>query len=87
MVQLLMKAHQDLRRAGGQPFAVDGVRMEDIVEGTVGALHILSREPNNRAVIRSLNVIPLFVQVSLRPCIGDVWCDFLVLKDVKEWIS
>lgn len=64
MVQLLMKAHQDIRRAGGQPFAVDGVRMEDIVEGTVGALHILAREPNNRAVIRSLNVIPLFVQVS-----------------------
>lgn len=64
MVQLLMKAHQDLRRAGGQPFAVDGVRMEDIVEGTVGALHILAREPNNRAVIRSLNVIPLFIQVT-----------------------
>ena len=66
MVQLLMKAHQDIRRAGGQPFAVDGVRMEDIVEGTVGALHILAREPNNRAVIRSLNVIPLFVQVCLK---------------------
>lgn len=65
MVQLLMKAHQDLRRASGQPFVVDGIRMEDIIEGTVGALHILAREANNRAVIRSLNVIPLFVQVSL----------------------
>ena len=31
---------------------VDGVRMEEIVEGTVGALHILAREQNNRAVIR-----------------------------------
>lgn len=67
MVQLLMKAHQLLMKAHqNQPFAVDGVRMEDIVEGTVGALHILAREPNNRAVIRSLNVIPLFVQVSLK---------------------
>ena len=65
MVQLLMKADQDLRRASGQPFVVDGIRMEDIIEGTVGALHILAREANNRAVIRSLNVIPLFVQVSL----------------------
>ena len=37
--------------------------MEEIVEGTVGALHILGREPHNRAVIRSLNCIPLFVQV------------------------
>merc|ERR1719383_1526609 len=42
---------------------VDGVRMEEIVEGTVGALHILGREPHNRAVIRSLNCIPLFVQL------------------------
>ena len=42
---------------------VDGVRMEEIVEGTVGALHILAREAHNRAVIRGLNCIPLFVQV------------------------
>lgn len=43
----------------------DGVRMEEIVEGTVGALHILARESHNRAIIRGLNVIPIFVQVSL----------------------
>ena len=42
---------------------IDGVRMEDIVDGCVGALHILAREAHNRAVIRSLNCIPLFVQV------------------------
>lgn len=41
----------------------DGVRMEEIVEGTVGALHILAREAHNRAIIRGLNVIPVFVQV------------------------
>lgn len=39
--------------------------MEEIVEGTVGALHILAREAHNRAVIRGLNGIPLFVQVSI----------------------
>lgn len=44
---------------------VDGVRMEEIVEGTVGALHILAREAHNRAVIRGLNCIPLFVQVGV----------------------
>lgn len=38
--------------------------MEDIVEGTVGALHILAREGHNRAVIRGLSCIPLFVQVN-----------------------
>lgn len=37
--------------------------MEEIVEGTVGALHILAREAHNRAIIRGLNVIPVFVQV------------------------
>ena len=44
--------------------SVDGVRMEEIVEGTVGALHILAREAHNREVIRGLNCITLFVEVS-----------------------
>lgn len=37
--------------------------MEEIVEGSVGALHILARESHNRVMIRSQNVIPIFVQV------------------------
>lgn len=41
----------------------DGVRMEEILEGTVGALHILARESLNRTIIRDLNCIPNFVQV------------------------
>lgn len=44
-------------------YADGGVRMEEIVEGTVGALHILARESHNRVIIRSQNVIPIFVQV------------------------
>lgn len=47
-----------------QPGAyADGVRMEEIVEGTVGALHILSKEEYNRQLIRQQNVIPVFVQL------------------------
>lgn len=46
-------------------YADGGVRMEEIVEGTVGALHILARESHNRVIIRSQNVIPIFVQVIL----------------------
>ena len=42
---------------------VYGVRMEEIVEGTVEALHILAREAHNRAVIRGLNCMPLYFQV------------------------
>lgn len=71
-MQLLIKAHQDTQRprsstasTGSSGSIVDGVRMEEIVDGTVGALHILAREVQNRAVIRGLNCIPLFVQVGV----------------------
>lgn len=37
--------------------------MEEIVEGSTGALHILARDPMNRMEIFRLNTIPLFVQV------------------------
>lgn len=71
IVQLLIRAHQDTQRqqsSGNQRGAyVDGVRMEEIVEGTVGALHILAREAHNRSVIRGLNCIPLFVQLLYSP--------------------
>ncbi|KAH3753274.1 hypothetical protein DPMN_187909 [Dreissena polymorpha] len=73
IVQLMIRAHQDTQRrasisSNGQGSGyVDGVRMEEIVEGTVGALHILAREAHNRAVIRSLNCIPLFVQLLYSP--------------------
>jgi len=64
LVQLLMKAYQDIQRRGpGTQSMQDGVRMEEIVEGTVGALHILAREGLNRTIIRDLNCIPTFVQL------------------------
>lgn len=71
LAQLLQKAHQETQRqrnsiasTGSQTSAfTDGVRMDEIVEGTVGALHTLAKDPHNRAVIRSLNLIPIFVQL------------------------
>ena len=41
---------QRSRNSGSGPAGsyADGVRMEEIVEGTVGALHILAREAHNR---------------------------------------
>lgn len=48
---------------GGGGACADGVRMEEIVEGAVGALHILAREPHNRQLIRQQNVVPIFVQL------------------------
>ena len=42
----------------------DGVYMDEVVEVSVGALHLLARDPANRVVMRQLNCIPLFVKVS-----------------------
>ena len=70
LVHLLMRAYQDSQRrtsvssGGSVALYPDGVRMEEIVEGTVGALHILAREAHNRSQIRGMNVIQIFVQVS-----------------------
>lgn len=60
-----MQQRSSVTSAGSQqPGAyADGVRMEEIVEGTVGALHILARECHNRVVIRQQSVIPIFVQL------------------------
>lgn len=64
VVQLLIRAHQDVQRSMN---FVDGVRMDEIIEGAVGTLHILAREAQNRAAICSLNCIPLFVQLLYSP--------------------
>lgn len=37
--------------------------MEEIVEGTVGALHILARDSHNKVLIRQQEVIPVFVSL------------------------
>ncbi|CAB1341602.1 unnamed protein product [Coregonus sp. 'balchen'] len=65
LVNLLLKAHQDTQRhaSSSQQTYQDGVRMEEIVEGCTGALHILARDPVNRGEIASMQTIPLFVQL------------------------
>ncbi|RWS16295.1 armadillo-like protein [Dinothrombium tinctorium] len=71
LVHLLSKAYQETQRqrssvasTGSQASAyTDGVKMEEIVEGTVGALHILAKDVHNRAIIREMNIIPTFVQL------------------------
>ncbi|XP_076585200.1 junction plakoglobin a-like [Chaetodon auriga] len=69
LVNLLLKAHQDAQKHGSsaQQTYQDGVRMEEIVEGCTGALHILARDPINRAEIANLQTIPLFVQLLYSP--------------------
>ncbi len=42
--------------------------MEEIVEGSTGALQIMARDPVNKLTIASMDTIPLFVQVTLTCC-------------------
>ncbi|XP_049790665.1 armadillo segment polarity protein isoform X1 [Schistocerca nitens] len=101
LVRLLMRAFQDTQRrqsiassGSQQPGAyADGVRMEEIVEGTVGALHILARESNNRAIIRGQMVIPIFVQLlfneieNIQRVAAGVLCELAADKEGAEMIE
>lgn len=53
--------------------------MEEIVEGTVGALHILSKDEHNRILIRQQNVIPVFVQLLFYNDIENIQVSFIQL--------
>ncbi|KAL0272384.1 UNVERIFIED_CONTAM: hypothetical protein PYX00_005374 [Menopon gallinae] len=102
LVRLLMRAFQDTQRQrssvasnGSQPPGAyaDGVRMEEIVEGTVGALHILARESHNRAIIRGQLVIPIFVQLlfneieNIQRVAAGVLCELAADKEGAEMIE
>ena len=62
LAQLLVRTHQESTE--------NDVRMDDILEACVNAIHMLAKDQQNRVVIRDLDCIPLFVRVSssfLRP--------------------
>ncbi|XP_053202620.1 catenin beta-1-like [Panonychus citri] len=71
----------------------DGVKMDEIVEGSVGALHVLAKDAHNRAIIRSLNIIPTFVQLlysdieNLQRVAVGVLCELAGDKEGAEMIE
>ncbi|KAK2815776.1 hypothetical protein Q5P01_026243 [Channa striata] len=95
LVNLLLKSHQDAQKPGSsaQQTYQDGVRMEEIVEGSTGALHILARDPVNRAEISNLQTIPLFVQLLYSPVenvkrvAAGVLCELALDKPSAELID
>ncbi|XP_074518238.1 junction plakoglobin a [Halichoeres trimaculatus] len=93
LVNLLLKAHQDAQKSSAQQTYQDGVRMEEIVEGCTGALHILARDPTNRAEIANLQTIPLFVQLLYSPVdnvkrvAAGVLCELALDKTSAEMID
>ncbi|XP_033219607.1 armadillo segment polarity protein-like [Belonocnema kinseyi] len=103
LCRLLTRAYQDIERqrssvasAGSQATLgayADGVRMDEIIEGTVGALHILAREAHIRSVIRSQNVVPIFVQLlfheieNIQRVAAGVLCELAAEKEGAEMIE
>lgn len=61
--------------------------MEEIVEGTVGALHILSKDEFNRQLIRQQNVIPIFVQLLCYNDIENIQVWPLLLKPKQSLVD
>ncbi|XP_061872458.1 junction plakoglobin-like isoform X3 [Colius striatus] len=94
LVQLLVKVHQDaLAHSSTQQPYTDGVKMEEIVEGCTGALHILAQDPMNRMEIFRLNTIPLFVQLlyssveNIQRVTADVLCELAQDKEAADAID
>ncbi|XP_051532667.1 junction plakoglobin-like [Myxocyprinus asiaticus] len=95
LVTLLLKAHQDAQKHGSsaQQTYQDGVRMEEIVEGCTAALHIMARDPVNKATIASMDTIPLFVQLLYSPLdnvkrvAAGVLCELALDKQSAEIID
>lgn len=53
--------------------------MEEIVEGTVGALQYLAKESHNRILIRQQNVIPIFIRLLYNEIENiQVYCCFFI---------
>ena len=71
LVAVIKSAQTDWQRraAAGQEYRLDGVKMEDIVEGAIGALHLIASKGQTesalyRNAIKSTpNAINIFVQV------------------------
>ncbi len=42
----------------------DGIYMDEVVEITVGAMHLMAKDVSSRLKMKQLNCIPIFVQVT-----------------------
>ncbi|KAG1676898.1 Armadillo segment polarity protein [Nymphon striatum] len=61
LIQILFHANQ-LMQQHVNVSNYDGVKIEELIEAAIGVLQILTREEQNRAVMREPNIIKLFIQ-------------------------
>lgn len=72
IAQIMKRTYQDLQKATGDQnpggrVVVDGVRMDEVLEGSVGTLHIMAHEQQSRSIITGLGCIPLLIQMLYLP--------------------
>lgn len=71
LAQLLVRTHQDSQK---QTTSTNGslidnyIRMDDVLEACVSAIHMIAKDQQNRNLIRDLDCIPLFVRVKRKKC-------------------
>ena len=95
LVHLTSETFQEIQRspAEAQELYADGVKMDEIVEASVGALQVLAKDEGNRAMIRSLNIIQTFVQMlyceieNIQRAAVKVLCELAADKEGAEAIE
>ncbi|CAF0879070.1 unnamed protein product, partial [Didymodactylos carnosus] len=71
LAQLLIRSHQELQRqASKMDSNNNNIGFSDILEASIGALHIIAKDPSNRIIIRDLDCIPLFVRLLYLPSVS-----------------
>ena len=66
LAQLLVRTHQELQKqpaSSNGPLIDNYIRMDDVLEACVSAIHMTAKDQQNRNLIRDLDCIPLFVRV------------------------
>ncbi|XP_022244021.1 catenin beta-like isoform X1 [Limulus polyphemus] len=98
LIQLLVKSYMVTQKERSSPASEsdvnpDGVQMDEIVENAVGALHILARDPHNRALITAHQIIPIFVQLlysdieNVQRVAAGVLCEISADKEGAEQVE
>lgn len=95
LAHLTTETFQEIHRSSNnaQELYADGVRMDEIVEASAGALQVFAKDSNARAMIRSLNIIPVFVQMlysdleNVQRAAVKVLCELALDKEGAEAIE
>lgn len=95
LVHLTTETFQEIHQGPNntQELYADGVRMDEIVEASTGALQVFCKDAHARSIIRNFNVIPTFVQMlysnldNIQRAAVKVLCELAADKEGAEAIE